>query len=59
MAAFSRGCKPRIEKQFTTSETLGRMATNFGSSDFWDSLGGQALDMIGRWYSRQPSTSHK
>ena len=37
-----------------TSETLGRMGTRFGSRDFWDRLGAQALTMIGRWYSRQP-----
>ena len=59
MAALSRGCKPRIEKQFTTSETLGRMGTSFGCSDFWDRLVGQVLVMIGPWYSRQPSTNHR
>ena len=31
-----------------TSETLGRMGTSFGCSDFWDFLGRQALVMIGR-----------
>ena len=34
------------------------MATNFTRNDFWDHLGGQALVMIGRWYSRQPLTNH-
>ena len=31
-----------------------------GCGDFWDRFwGGQALVMIGQWYSRQPSTNHK
>ena len=34
MVALSRVCKPRIEKQFTTSETLGRMGTKYGCRDF-------------------------
>ena len=39
---------------------LGRMGKSFGCSDFWDRLGGQALVVIGRWYSRQPLlTNHK
>ena len=33
--------------------TYGRMGTSFGRSDFWGSLGGQALVRIVRWYSRQ------
>ena len=33
--------------------------TSCGCSDFWDCLSGQALLMIGRWYSRQPITNHK
>ena len=28
-------------------------------NDFWDKLVGKALVMIGRWYSRQPSTNHR
>ena len=40
-------------------DTLGRTGSSFGCSDFWDGLGGQALVMIGRWYSRQTSTNHK
>ena len=32
-------------------ETLKGIGTIFGSSDFWDCLGWQALLMIGRWYS--------
>ena len=35
------------------------MGTSFVRSDFWDHLGGHALVMIGRWYSRQPSTNNK
>ena len=31
----------------------------FGCSDLWDPFGGRELIMIGRWYSRQPLTSHK
>ena len=38
---------------------LGRMGTSFGRSDFWDRSGGQALVMIGRWFSRQPLTNRK
>ena len=34
------------------------MAKNFTRNDFWDHLRGQALVMIGRWYSRQPLTNH-
>ena len=29
--------------KFLTAETLGRMGTSFGRSDFWEILGGQAL----------------
>ena len=36
-----------------------RISKSFGSSEFWDSLGGQVLVMIGPWYSRQPLTNHK
>ena len=42
---------------FTTPETLRGMGTSFWRSDFWDRLGGQALVMIGRWYSRQTLTN--
>ena len=35
------------------------MGTSVGLNDFWDRLGGQALVIIGRWYSRQPLTNHK
>ena len=35
------------------------MGTSFARSDFWDGLVGQALAMIGRWYSRQPLTNQK
>ena len=38
--------------QLPTVETLRRMGTSFGRSDFWDRLGGRALVMIGQWYSR-------
>ena len=31
-----------------------RIGTSSGCSDFWNRLGGQALVMIGRRYSRQP-----
>ena len=45
--------------QYPTSKTLGRMGTNSGRSDFWDRLGGQALVMIGRWYSKESLTDHR
>ena len=32
------------------------MDTNLGCSDVWDLLGGQALVMICRWYSRKALT---
>ena len=35
------------------------MGTSFRCNDFRDRLGGQALLMIGGWYSRQPLTNHK
>ena len=35
------------------------MGTSFVCRDFLDRLGGQALVMIGQWYSRQPLTNHK
>ena len=38
-------------------ETIRGMGTSFRHNDFWDHLGGQALVMIGRWYSRQPLTN--
>ena len=41
------------------SPPLGRMGTSFGRSDFWDRSGGQALVMIGRWFSRQLLTIRK
>ena len=37
--------------KFPTSETCRRIGTSFGRSDVWDRLSGQALVMIGRWYS--------
>ena len=33
--------------QCPSPETLGRMGTSFWRRDFWDSLGGRALVMIG------------
>ena len=42
--------------QFPTPETRGRISTSFRRNHFRDRLGGQALVMIGRWYSRQPLT---
>jgi len=45
--------------QFPTPETRGRISTSFRRNHFRDRLGGQALVMIGRWYSRQPLTNHK
>ena len=41
------------------SPPLRRMGTSFGRSAFWDRSGGQALVMIGRWFSRQPSANRK
>ena len=43
----------------STPETMRGMGTSFRCNDFWDSLGGQTLVMIGRWYPRQPLTNHK
>ena len=45
--------------QFLTPETIGEMGTSFRRNHFWDRLGGQAIVMIGWWYSRQPLTNHK
>ena len=39
-------------------QTIRGMGASFRHRDFWDRLGGQALVMIGRWYSRQPLTNH-
>jgi len=45
---------------FPTPETIREMGTSFRRNDFtWDRLGGQAIVMIGRRYSRQPLTNHK
>ena len=33
---------------FQTPETIREWVQAFGGNDFWDSLGGQALVMIGR-----------
>ena len=41
------------------SPPRGRMGTSFGRSAFWDRSGGQALVMIGRWFSRQLLASRK
>ena len=52
--------KLRSYDVFPPLQTLGRVGTSFGCSDFWDCLDGQALVMIGRWYSvplRQPLTN--
>ena len=45
--------------QFLTPETIREMGTSFRRNHFWDRLGGQAIVMIGWWYSRQPLTNHK
>ena len=42
---------------FKTRGKRERMGKSFGRSDFWHHFGGQALVMIGRWYSRQPLTN--
>lgn len=47
------------ETVLPTSETHGRMGTNFGRGDFWDCLGASALVMFGRWYPSQSLTNHK
>ena len=44
---------------FATPEILRGMGTSFQRKDFWVRLGGQALVMIGRWYSRPALTNHK
>ena len=41
------------------SPPRGRMGTSFGRSAFWDRSGGQALVMIGRWFSRQLLANRK
>ena len=43
-----------VVSKFPASETHMRMGTSSGCSDFCNRLGGQALVMIGRRYSRQP-----
>ena len=40
------------------SDTMRGMGTRIPRNDFWESLVGQALILIGRWYSRQPLTNH-
>ena len=42
---------------FKTRGKRERMGKSSGRSDFWHHFGGQALVMIGRWYSRQPLTN--
>ena len=57
---FTPVYKLRTCDVFPPSQTLGRMGTSFGCNDFWYRLDGQALVMIGRWYSvalRQPLTN--
>ena len=45
---------------FPTLEAISEMGTSFRRNNFtWDRLGGQAIVMIGRRYSRQPLTNHK
>ena len=45
--------------QFPIPETIREMGTSFWFNHFWDPLGGQAIVLIGWWYSRQPLTNHK
>ena len=47
---------PQLDKTYI-SDTIRGMGS-FRRNDFWESLVGQALVMIGRWYSRQPLTNH-
>ena len=42
-----------------TLDTLGRIGSSVGCSDLWDGLGGQALVVIGRWYSRKTLNNPK
>jgi len=42
---------------FKTRGKRERMGKSSERSDFWDHFGGQALVMIGGWYSRQPLTN--
>ena len=43
------------DMELSTSKLEGRESSR--RSDFWDHFGGQALVMIGGWYSRQPLTN--
>ena len=48
------------KRECPTSETLRRISTTFGPSDFWDFFGElTGIAVIGSWYSRQPLTNHK
>ena len=40
------------------SDTIRGMGKRIPRNDFWESLVGQALVLIGRWYSRLPLTNH-
>ena len=44
-----------LDMELSTSKLEGRESS--GRSDFWDHFGGQALVMIGGWYSRHPLTN--
>ena len=47
--------------KFLTAETLGRMGTSVGRSDFWDGWTSVSYDwsMSSRRYSKRPLTNHK
>ena len=45
--------------KFLTSDIIGRLDISFRRKEFWDSLGGQALLIIGLWLPWIPSTNHK
>ena len=61
---FKNGIKLRAWKKNSKlvkkyiSDTIGGMGTRILRNDFWESLVGQALILIGRWYSGQPLTNH-
>ena len=44
---------------FKTRGKRERIGKSSGRSDFWHHFGGQALVIIGGWYSRQPLTNQK
>ena len=59
LSLTSRGFEDRITQRLSTLLKLLRMGTRFECRDFWDRSGGNALVMIGCWYSRKPLANHR